>query len=178
MTDTTQNSPLEKLAAVMDGLELPPDSVNLSACQLEAIAKAVAKQAKEAARPQGDIVITKNDVGQIVTVTRQDEDGRILSIVAESTQRECEVIYQIKASSNDSQDVWIDCDKDSAEHNRDTHGCIMRVVYTMPPTPHVEVNKEKEDELMRIIYEQDGLEISRLAAMRAIEAALSEKGND
>ena len=31
----------------------------------------------------GDVVVTKNEAGQIVAVTRQDEDGRILSVIAE-----------------------------------------------------------------------------------------------
>jgi hypothetical protein len=48
------DSPLEKLAAVMSGLELPPDAVNLPASQLEAIAKVVAEQAKEAAQREGE----------------------------------------------------------------------------------------------------------------------------
>ena len=33
----------------------------------------------------GEIVVTKNEAGQIVAVTRQDEEGRVLSVVAEST---------------------------------------------------------------------------------------------
>ena len=32
----------------------------------------------------GEIVVTKNAAGQIVAVTRQDEEGRILSVLAES----------------------------------------------------------------------------------------------
>lgn len=31
------------------------------------------------------VVVTKNEAGHIVTVTRQDEDGRILKVIAEST---------------------------------------------------------------------------------------------
>ena len=33
---------------------------------------------------RGEVVVTKNDAGQIVAVTRQDDEGRILSVVAES----------------------------------------------------------------------------------------------
>ena len=36
------------------------------------------------AEPQGEVVVTKDDAGQIVAVTRQDAEGRILSVVAES----------------------------------------------------------------------------------------------
>lgn len=39
-----------------------------------------------AQQPEGDIVITKDDRGQIVAVTRQDAEGRILSVIAESAQ--------------------------------------------------------------------------------------------
>lgn len=37
------------------------------------------------AAPAGEIVVTKNEQGQIVAVTRQDKEGRVLSIVAESS---------------------------------------------------------------------------------------------
>jgi len=37
-----------------------------------------------AAQPAGEVVVTKNESGQIVAVTRQDEEGRILSVIAES----------------------------------------------------------------------------------------------
>lgn len=36
------------------------------------------------AEPMGDVVISKDDRGQIVAVTRQNDEGRILSIIAES----------------------------------------------------------------------------------------------
>ena len=36
------------------------------------------------AQPTGDLVVTKNDAGQIVAVTRQDVDGRILEVLAEA----------------------------------------------------------------------------------------------
>lgn len=35
-------------------------------------------------QPQGEVVITKNESGQIVAVTRQDDEGRILTVIAES----------------------------------------------------------------------------------------------
>jgi len=36
------------------------------------------------AQPASDLVITNNDAGQIVAVTRQDADGRILEVLAEA----------------------------------------------------------------------------------------------
>jgi hypothetical protein len=35
--------------------------------------------------PEGEIVITKDEDGVIVSVTRQNEEGRIISVLAEST---------------------------------------------------------------------------------------------
>lgn len=35
-------------------------------------------------RPQGEVVVTRTEDGEIVAVTRQDEDGRVLSVIAES----------------------------------------------------------------------------------------------
>jgi hypothetical protein len=34
--------------------------------------------------PRGEVVVTRNPAGQIVAVTRQDDDGRILSVIAEA----------------------------------------------------------------------------------------------
>jgi len=39
----------------------------------------------EALRKVGEVVVTKDEFGVIVAVTRQDEDHRILSVVAQST---------------------------------------------------------------------------------------------
>ncbi|EOX9020342.1 TPA: hypothetical protein ND688_003195 [Pseudomonas aeruginosa] len=43
------------------------------------------EQARAAlAQPSGEVVVTKNESGAIVSVTRQDKDGRVLSVIAES----------------------------------------------------------------------------------------------
>lgn len=43
----------------------------------------------EASTQRGEVVVTKTEAGQIIAVTRQDEEGRILEVIAEaSTQRE------------------------------------------------------------------------------------------
>lgn len=36
------------------------------------------------AQPSGEVVVTKNESGAIVSVTRQDKEGRVLSVIAES----------------------------------------------------------------------------------------------
>lgn len=38
--------------------------------------------------PKGEVVVTKTQEGQIVAVTRQDEEGRILSVIAESAPQQ------------------------------------------------------------------------------------------
>jgi hypothetical protein len=43
--------------------------------------------------PEGDIVVTKTPDGQIVAVTRQDDEGRILSVIAESAVRGEPVVW-------------------------------------------------------------------------------------
>ena len=43
-----------------------------------------AQPADAAVPPEGGIVVSKNEAGQIVCVSRQDEDGQFLSIIAES----------------------------------------------------------------------------------------------
>ena len=40
--------------------------------------------AAQPAEPVGDVVVTRNDAGEIVAVTRQDDEGRILSVIAEA----------------------------------------------------------------------------------------------
>ncbi len=42
------------------------------------------EQARAAlAQPSGEVVVTKNESGAIVSVTRQDKEGRVLSVIAE-----------------------------------------------------------------------------------------------
>jgi hypothetical protein len=40
----------------------------------------------------GEVVVTKTEAGQIVAVTRQDEEGRILSVIAESAPRPTQTV--------------------------------------------------------------------------------------
>lgn len=42
--------------------------------------------APAAPSPKGEVVVTRNDAGAIVAVTRQDDEGRILSVIAEAVQ--------------------------------------------------------------------------------------------
>lgn len=46
------------------------------AAEIAAIAKALTP-------PEGHLVVTRNEAGQAVAVTRQDDEGRILSVIAE-----------------------------------------------------------------------------------------------
>ena len=47
---------------------------------------AVETALQQSQQPAGDIVVTRNDRGLIVAVTRQDAEGRILSVVATNPQ--------------------------------------------------------------------------------------------
>ena len=47
----------------------------------------------------GDVVVTKNEQGQIVCVTRQDAEGNILSVIAESEQPAQEPVAWISEST-------------------------------------------------------------------------------
>jgi len=51
---------------------------------LSEIVAALAAIVAPPAQPEGGIVVSKNEAGQIVCVSRQDEDGQFLSIIAES----------------------------------------------------------------------------------------------
>lgn len=42
------------------------------------------------AEVKGEVVVTKNARGEIVAVTRQDEEGRILEVIAEPGECECD----------------------------------------------------------------------------------------
>ena len=42
---------------------------------------------EQAAGEEGEIVVTKTDTGAIVSVTRQDAEGRILDVIAQDTQQ-------------------------------------------------------------------------------------------
>jgi hypothetical protein len=44
-----------------------------------------ALQDLQSGEPVGEVTVTKNESGQIVSVTRNDSEGRILSMIAEST---------------------------------------------------------------------------------------------
>jgi hypothetical protein len=59
------------------------------------------------AQPAGEVVVTKNEAGQIVAVTRQDDEGRILSVIAESAAQPAKpTIDEQVASVNAVFDAW------------------------------------------------------------------------
>ncbi len=75
------------LRAGYDAARLEVESLH---AQLEAIGAGGVEPLRGCAQaapaaPAGEIVVTKNEQGQIVAVTRQDKEGRVLSIVAESS---------------------------------------------------------------------------------------------
>jgi hypothetical protein len=82
----------------------------------------------------GEIVVTKDDAGQIVAVTRQDEEGRILSVVAESAQREGEAVLSLRGV--DEYGPMLDWYKPWTDYKTGTK------FYTAPPTPSVGVTEK------------------------------------
>lgn len=54
--------------------------------------------------PEGDIVVTRSEDGQIVAVTRQDEEGRILSVIAESAQPAAQPLTPL--TDEEIVDIW------------------------------------------------------------------------
>ena len=51
----------------------------------EVTAASIIREAIKTIEQEGEVVVTKNQDGHIVCVTRQDEDGRILKIISESS---------------------------------------------------------------------------------------------
>lgn len=47
-----------------------------------------AQQPRKESEWEGHLIVTKNPQGQIVAVTRQDDDGRVMSVIAESAKRQ------------------------------------------------------------------------------------------
>lgn len=52
--------------------------------------------------PEGHVVVTRNEAGQAVAVTRQDEEGRILSVIAEFEHEPGVSVATLRALS----DLW------------------------------------------------------------------------
>ena len=63
-------------------------------------------------QPSGEVVVTKNESGAIVSVTRQDKEGRVLSVIAESQPSPAPEGYRgisgclIDAAKNGHLDGW------------------------------------------------------------------------
>lgn len=56
------------------------------------------EQAYKAAEPEGEIVVTKTPAGRIIAVTRQDSEGRILSVIAEAAEPAVDVDALLNAA--------------------------------------------------------------------------------
>ena len=91
----------------------------------EEIEKAIsARRAPSADR--GEIVVTKNDAGHIVAVTRQDEEGRILSVLSMSapiySAAPVELpepdMHAINYSVDGEEPEWMEIEKEYRHDNR------------------------------------------------------------
>lgn len=90
-------APADSVAAPAIGDELRDTLVAVSAAIAERDDRAAQKMIREilaatptppAEKPIGEVVVTKTRDGQIVSVTRQDDEGRILSVIATSDPEE------------------------------------------------------------------------------------------
>lgn len=59
-----------------------------------------------ASQPQGEVVVTKHPDGRIVAVTRQDEEGRILKVIAEASQPSAPQVSQEVDGREKFDDWW------------------------------------------------------------------------
>lgn len=75
---------IEAARAALNYIEEPPAKLWPAGTLHRITINLRAALAAAKAQPVGDLVITKNDAGQIVAVTRQDEEGRILEVLAEA----------------------------------------------------------------------------------------------
>lgn len=66
-----------------------PKQRHLHACAIRAIMAALTP-------PEGHVVVTRNEAGQAVAVTRQDDEGRILSVIAEFEPPEGYVLVPVQ----------------------------------------------------------------------------------
>ncbi|WP_442256128.1 hypothetical protein ACS0OT_07255 [Stenotrophomonas maltophilia group sp. RY12688] len=74
----------EAMAAIIAALTLADKFEAQADAAIEAAQIAQRRADRSALTPpEGYVVVTRNEAGQAVAVTRQDDDGRILSVIAE-----------------------------------------------------------------------------------------------
>lgn len=66
--------------------------------------------------PEGHVVVTRNEAGQAVAVTRQDDEGRILSVIAEFAPPEGYVLVPVAVQKDAQRYRWL---RDSAPEEWD-----------------------------------------------------------
>lgn len=66
--------------------------------------------------PQGHVVVTSNEAGQAVAVTRQNDEGRILSVIAEFAAPEGYVLVPVDVRRDAERYRWL---RDSAPEEWD-----------------------------------------------------------
>jgi hypothetical protein len=72
----------EAVASLLRTAGFSNDTIRALAPGVNAI---ITQRIAEARKHEGNVVVTKNSEGVIVTVTRQDEEGRIISVISESS---------------------------------------------------------------------------------------------
>jgi len=117
---------------------------------------------EELAKPdEGEIVVTKNLQGQIVAVTRQDEDGRILKVIDTSAKPEQEPVGSVVTWLGGSLVRWF--------VNPPPVGTLM---YTAPPRkPWVGLT---DDEILEFVAFEPYRLMNRTSIICAVQAKLKE----
>jgi hypothetical protein len=72
----------EGIAAMLRAAGFGNDTIRALAPGINAI---IAQRIAEDRKNEGHVVVTKNEAGVIVMVTRQDEEGRIMCVISESS---------------------------------------------------------------------------------------------
>lgn len=84
-------------------------------------------------RAEGHVVVIRNEAGQAVAVTRQDEEGRILSVIAEL---EMPSGYMLVPVGQDPVDFYV-CDACGHHYMEDGVTCDCTPDAVQPPLRHV-----------------------------------------
>ncbi len=85
--------------------------------------------------PRGEVVVTKKPNGEIVAVTRQDDDGNILSVIAERGEVPQsvanELVYQWRFTDSTA---WLDCTEGEFKAYQQQNNLRVRQLQTVSPT--------------------------------------------
>lgn len=84
--------------------------------------------------PRGEVVVTRKPNGEIVAVTRQDDEGNILSVIAErgdiTQPTNCEPVYQWRFTGDSD---WLECSEREFKVFQRQDKMQVRQLWIVPP---------------------------------------------